>query len=322
MFRSTLISSIVILLCSAITAHATVWFLYEHEDGAVGNNLPSSPSGPYLFEYNAPGVTGVGETAKYANTSPRYGGEKYAELTTVQASSGGFNGYLAYVQNSNGTYGTVWDDSNPVTMSKGTTYYLAAFYRFERIDGNDIWHDTLHPNSFNKLFYFYTGSIRAGVHAGWDYRYQGSYDHKFTFDYYMSPTYCSGCEYAEGLQNVSPYDENNPYLCDYEKWYAVVYSISPSNDNTGLVELFINGTKVYSKAQKTQDAASASCSSIAVGSGTISQPSYDAPPHKIQFDGLIFTDDLATLQSAGYFSDPESPKRKLNNVTGVRVTLQ
>jgi hypothetical protein len=56
--------------------------------------------------------------------------------------------------------------------------------------------------------------------------------------------------------------------------------------------------------QKTQDAANATVGRLQ-GGGTIAQPGYDAPRHKIQFDGLIFTDSLTTIQNGGYLQDPQ-----------------
>lgn len=299
---------------AASPVEATTWFHYDHNDGTSGNNLPHSTSGPYYWEYNPPGITGEG-TAKYAEDT--FLG-KIAELTTEESQ----DDYFWQTWNSSGTFGTAFNEGNPITLSCNTTYYHGIKVRLQRIDGVDIFHDqdngTDGPNSYTKLYEMY-GSIRWLITAGWPNGHYRSnvtnLNHKFTFELYQSGIGCQtdldcGNMIAEKVQNTSPYGvPNNPYLADYERWYSVLMTFKPSCSQTtnGLIELFINGTKVSSYSQKTQDEGLTPTTYRLQGLGTIAQPSYDGPSHKTQIKELIFTDELSVAQAQGFFDDPEQP---------------
>lgn len=204
----------------------------------------------------------------------------------------------------------ITENFTQIDLTVGQTYYFGAFFRFDRINDNDIWHDTSAPDSYDKLLEF-DGTIRWMFIAGFaNGSYFGSYDHHFTFDLYSSPVFCTNCGINDGEQkaNVSPYDANNPYLCDYGRWYAVVMAYTPSSGGAatnGLVELWINGTKTTSLAQKTQDSTTPNIFRFAY-SGTVAQPSYDAPAHTRKLDHVIFATSLTDMQNAGLMSDPEA----------------
>lgn len=196
-----------------------------------------------------------------------------------------------------------------IDLTVGQTYYMGGFFRFDRISSNDVWHDTSGPDSYDKLLEFAGGNIRWIILAGWpNGNYLGSYNGNFTFDLYASPQGCTGCDNpSEKWANVSPYGQNNPYLCDYGRWYAVVMKITISSANTsnGLVELFINGTKTTSlTSQKTQDSGSPYIPQFGY-SGTVAQPAYDAPAHYRKIDSLTFANSLTDMENAGLMSDPE-----------------
>lgn len=203
--------------------------------------------------------------------------------------------------------------------NSGYTYYLAGFFRFERIGGNDIWEDSGYADSFDKLHEMRGNNYRWGIDAGWRQGMYNATDHKFTFSIWwghntgMPNVNCneSPSWNDSTYQNVSPYSRTSPYLCDYEKWYAVVLKIVNRTDNTGTMDLYINGTHVTSNsACRTSE----SNPDIYLGEvyGTIAQPDYNAPTHKRQADGLVIAEDATGstteydwLVSNGYFSDPE-----------------
>jgi len=195
-----------------------------------------------------------------------------------------------------------------INMTPGQTYYMGACFRFDRIGGADVWHDTSGPDSYDKLLEF-DGNVRWIILAGWpNGNYTGSYNGQYTYDLYSSPAFCTSCGANEKFANVAPYGQSNPYLCDYDRWYAVVMAYKPSSGGSstdGLVELFINGTKTTSLAQKTQDSATPNITRFAY-SGTVAQPAYDAPAHYRKFDYLIFTDSLTDITNSGLMSDPET----------------
>lgn len=154
-------------------------------------------------------------------------------------------------------------------------------------------------------------SFRVLITAGWHYGYynQGN-DGKYTFGSYVSPTSCSGsnCETELVDADVAPYGRDNPYICDYGKWYSVVTKVNPSsgnNANDGLIEVFVNGTKIYSDTGATQNVANPTVESFQY-SGTIAQGAYDAPPHIRKLGRVVLTNSLADVQAFRMMEDPEA----------------
>ena len=216
------------------------------------------------------------------------------------------------------------------TVGTSATYYLAAFVRFERIGGNAIWQDdSAEENSFDKLIDITGTAFRLGIYAGWPQGRYTAVQNKFTFDLWAGmasgmPNFgCFGGA-DNSVQNVSPYSSASPYLADYEKWYAVVMEVTPKTDNTGSIRLYVNGTKIVENTGCQSSETGATMVVVQMW-GTIAQPAYDAPAHKRQADHILITDTYQDVVDGGYMQDPESGSspvyRKLNNVTGVRVTL-
>ena len=287
------------LLCVAASAvagpslsHAAVLFSSNAESGTCNTAVPTDI-------HNGWDSTGSGD---YPNSRmfyrcdtpvPNSGRTKYFRIDAVAGQHDSWNQH----------YG------NTITLTAGSTYYYGTFFRFDRIGGVDIWHDTNEPDSFDKLVEF-RGSLRWLVLVGWpNSNYQGV-DHKFVFDLGVSPTFCSNCGVGnEKWANVAPYGKSNPFLADYGKWYAVVMAITPSSGGdatNGKVELFINGIMTTSLApQKTQNANSIFIESFQ-HSGTAAQPAYDAPAHYRKYDQFMFTNSLADIQNAGLMREPEA----------------
>lgn len=300
------------LFLIASGAEATTWFHYNHEDGVIGNDLPHSKGGPYYWEYNLPGIGNTG-TAKYAQDALL---GKVAELKIDHRQKS----YHWQSWNPHAKFGAAFSESKPIILSCDKTYYHGIKIRLERMNGVDIFHDqdvgNDGPDSYSKLYEIY-GSIRWLITAGWpNSHYRNNVmnlDHKFTFELYQSPIGCQkdkdcGDMITEKVQNFPPYGApNKPYLAEYEKWYSVLMTFKPScpGITNGLIELFINGTRVSSYRQKTQDNALTPTIERLQGLGTIAQPSYDAPPHKAQIKELILTDELSVVETAGFLRAPK-----------------
>jgi len=283
-----------------------IWFFYNNENGIVGSAIPNSSSGPYWEEYNPPGV--------YRSDSII---GKYVELTTTNLQ----NAYTIAVQNRNAVYGTRWGETYPLTLIQGTTYYIAGRFRFDRINGSNIWQDSTaemadQQASFDKLFEFQGSNFRWGIDSGysdvacWYCRQPGDRClNKFTFTAWVGKNSGVPCyeNYAILDQNVPPYSTpySAPYFCNYEKWYNVVLAVTAANSTSGRVQLWINGTKVTDQQNvHTMCSTTGSTVKMIYLNGTIAQPAYDAPAHKRSFDDLIFTDSWQNIIDGKYLTDP------------------
>lgn len=312
---------------------ATTWYHYGFE-GTVGNNLPSSSTnGPTFFEYYAPGNPQHDETAKYANTTPTAINGSYASLNAWNyASFGSQHDYGVELANDNGLYGTAFDESNPVYMNHGTTYYLAGLFRYNRVGGLDVFHDqySIHGNQFqsmSKLLEFY-GQTRWVIYSGWTDAFNNiEKNHKFTFSFDSTMSTCNPavCGYEHRPHTESPYSASNPYSCDYEKWYAVVGAIEPSSSTSahdGRVRLWINGILVQDFQNQITHTNTSMPNFVRLHvNTTVAQPAYDAPQYNLLMDELTFTDDLTFLQQHGFFQDPEGGTPPPADTTPPAVSL-
>lgn len=290
------------LIVTAVTvlgstgAHATVLAEVDPDDSptACNNAVPGTAE----WDYRG---SGDGTNAQFwvrCDTPVPGGPTKYYRVDTVNLQHDAWN---------------IHDFPSALSLTVGQTYWFGGFFRFDRIAGADIWHDGVAPNSYDKLFEFYGGSsFRVLITAGWHDYYNNGIDGKFTFGAYLSPTACPTsppCMYDDVDANVAPYGRSNPYPADYGKWYAVVYSVKPSNGLTadGLLELYVNGTKIYSMVSATQNNTSPTVTGFQY-SGTIAQgsPGYDSPAHYRKMGRVLAATTLADMQAAGLMSDPEA----------------
>jgi hypothetical protein len=205
--------------------------------------------------------------------------------------------------------------SQNVTLSPGSTYYLATFVRFQRVNGADIWADTgSTPYQFDKLLEFRGAGFRWGIGSGWNGWYTTGTDHQFTFDAWYATTVLGEHGPDHLVANVAPYSAGNPLLCDYEKWYGVVLGVTTAaSDTAGRVQLWVNGVKTIDKAQYT--AAPGATLQMAILLGTVAQPAYNAPNHLRQMDNITITDNWQDIVNGNYLSTSTStvlPPRTLN----------
>ncbi|OQW50834.1 MAG: hypothetical protein A4S09_10935 [Proteobacteria bacterium SG_bin7] len=214
------------------------------------------------------------------------------------------------------------------TPVEGTTYYLGAHFRFDRISNRDVWQDSGMADSFDKLMEMGCGgcNFRWGIGSGWPSGNHMATDHKFTFDAWCASTAFAGCQTPNNPdhkpQNANGYNASSPFLADYEKWYSVVLAVTAStNATTGRVRLYINGTTIIDKQNITMGSNSATSDRIFLN-GTIAQPSYDVPSHHRYVDNIVFTNSLVDIQNAGLMQDPQSttpPTGSPRTPTNLRV---
>lgn len=279
-----LITCILTLAMSA--AEATVYFLNDFEtktcntavadaeyvEGKMWDTVPGNPV-PYVrCALATPSGTNYVEWAATANLN-----NIIAELRPTQA-----------------------------TLTFGTTYYLAGFFRFSRISGNDLWRDTgAYPYQFDKLLEFRGTGFRWGIGAGWNGYYSAGSDHKFTFDAWYATSVIGDRGPDHIVADQSPYNASKAYLCDYDQWHAVVLGVTINNSNSGRVQLWINGTKIIDQSHYTANAGATLTTLIA--NGTIAQNQYDAPAHYRQMDRIIVTDNWQDILNGNYMRRPSPP---------------
>lgn len=187
-----------------------------------------------------------------------------------------------------------------VSVAPGTTYYLAAFVRFQR-NGADIWADTgSSPYQFDKLIEFRGAGFRWGIGAGWNGWYTNGTDHKFTFDAWYATSVLGERGPDHLVANVAPYNANNPLLSDYEKWHGLVLGVTAAASDSGRVQLWVDGVKVIDKSQYT--AAPGAVIDHAILIGTVAQPAYNAPSHLRQMDDIMITKDWQSILNGGYLN--------------------
>jgi len=199
-----------------------------------------------------------------------------------------------------------------IPISFGTTYYLAGFFRFQRVNNADIWDDTGPAYQFDKLLEFRGNGFRWGIGAGWNGWYPNATDHKFTFDAWYATSVLGDYGPDHLVANVSPYSSTNPLLSDYEMWHGVVLGVTAANSNSGRVQLWVNGVKVIDKPHYT--ASSGATITQAIVTGTIGQPAYNSPTHYRQMDRILITNDWQDIVNGGYATSPGISLQAPNNL--------
>lgn len=274
-------------------AHATIYLNLNAEEGTVGTTVPNPP-------FCQTECTGSGAKATYQSNGGTPQGSKYYQWQTVG--------------NQNDHYTAIGvNNSIPITNIIGKTYYLAYFFRFDRINGLDIWHE-FSDQSYDKL----TDIMGSGVR--WTFKvgqhesscYAQNQDHRFTVGIGNSGYNFSGLECVDQLiQNSNGYSASNPIQLTYEAWHSVVVALKMAADNTGSVTLYIDGTKILEYNNiRTVANSSSTFTDIRMG-GTLAQPAYDAPAHYRKFDAILITDNWQDIVNGGYLGKrPMSPSQQ------------
>ena len=300
MYRKLEFIVVMLLILFAYSpAHATVYLNLNAEEGTVGTVVPLS-----LFHQDDPPQTPYGGArATYQSSGGTLQGSKYYQWQTV-------NNQLDH-------YAEIDTPSGPVTNIIGKTFYLAYYFRFDRINGLDIWHECAACQSADKGVYLWGDNLRWTVSRGEWYSYAQNQDHRYTVwvgdynAYNLNPELKSGGVYG---QNQNGYSWTNPIQLQYERWYSLVFALKVAPDKTGSFALYIDGVKIseYTNIQ-TVFASPATITRIVPG-GTLAQPAYDAPEHYRKFDAFILTDDWQDIVDGGYLSggDTQAPSVPAN----------
>jgi len=253
-------------------------------------------------------------TIRCALSSPQ--GSNYYENVTIDSERGALTEFYRGTGNCNGT---------AYTVGTTATYYLGAFIRIEKIV-SDVWDDSASANDFDKLIEMTGSNFRYGMYSGWPQgKYTGAANGKFTMHPWSASSVMPNWTCGDGgtddntTQNVSPYNSANPYLCDYNKWYAIVLEVVPKTDATGSMTMYINGTKVLEKTNCVSSEVGATITHTGVH-GTIGQPGYDAPAHKRQVDHILVTDTYQDVVDGGFMQDPEAGGSSTPKVQGITAS--
>lgn len=204
-----------------------------------------------------------------------------------------------------------------INVVAGKAYYLAAFFRFQRVNGLSIWHDTgADPYSFDKLLEFRGSGFRWGIGAGWNGNYSRGTAGKFVFDAWYAESILGAHGPDHIVADQSPYNSSNPLLSDYEVWHPVVLGVTAAADNSGRVQLWVDGKKVIDQAHYTANAG-ATITTVWY-TGTVAQPAYDAPSHIRQVDGMLITDVWQDIVGRGYLIPPGGGTTRLRAPVNLR----
>lgn len=209
------------------------------------------------------------------------------------------------------------------TPPNGGTLYMAFFFKALRVGGVSVWPSAGGGREgFDKAVELfgpnYRWTLNFGIRAQngpantWSIFVSNPAPGHFNPECEVYDTYWQNFSgYGRGLfeSNACQANMGNPYFAmNYDQWYAVVFGVTFSGAKSGEIGMWINGTKVmqYTNIQTCGvDAASCVHTRPQVW-GTYNQPSYNGPIHKRQLDAFVVTDDLAYLQSNGYFTAPQS----------------
>jgi len=274
-------------------SEAAQYFYYDAESGTVGNNVPT---GSPLNFYASPG-------------NP---------IATVQSSGGAGQG-SKYFQwdvpaGTQSIYTEVTDFSRmPFSPSIGSTYYLAAFFRVDRIGGAEVFSST--ETRADKYLEFdgtgtrwliaigswisVTGSVPANHYTVWisDPASGNGYN-----GHHCGASLPENDSGSNGLcqANQNGYSPTNPVVLDYETWNSVVMGIKLSTSTTGSATMWVNGVKV-SEALNIQTAEG---SGVTIDQlemlGTVCQNNFDCPSHVIKTDAVMLTDSWTDIVNGGY----------------------
>jgi len=268
------------LLCAS--SHATKYFYFDAESEMVGVELPLAAGNPANFCQTECGGSGAKGTTQSSGGAPQ--GNQYF----VWQTSNSQNDCFTQVKS---------DITFPFSLTLGTTYYLAYYMSFDRIGGNDIWHECTTCQSADKGVELDGSGIRWILSRGqWD-GFSANQDHHYSVwggnpSYHLNP--------VSFFPNLQGYSTTNMPQLEYERWYSIVMGVKMACDNSGVYEVWLNGIKIigYNNIQTA-----ANCSpdlQLIIMGGTIAQPYYDAPAHYRKFDALMLTDDWQDIINGGY----------------------
>ncbi len=280
----TILFAGLLLLCASI-AQATVFADVSFESATCGNQIASGTIDGSVFDVSSyPNVLCVPYYRCAVGST--LGGTDYLRFEVPQVET----------EDPHGT-GPDITFASPITVVSGTTYYLAALFRFDKISGATIWHNTW---DFDKLLEMTGTGYRWIIESGYvEEANPYSADH-FVFSAYASDAIFPGWTYYS--HNYSGYTVSAPLMTDYSTWYSVVMGVT-AHVSSGTVKMWINGTQVINTTGIPTMLETANINKITY-SGTVGQPQYNAPPHYRYLDKIMLSNSIDDITAAGYFADP------------------
>jgi hypothetical protein len=270
-------------------AHATIYLNLDAENGTVGSTVPNPP-------FCQTQCSGSGEPATYQSNGGAAQGTNYFQWHTVD------NQLEHY---------TVIRNTQTNNLL-GKTIYLAYYFRFDRINSNDIWRVGTGTQSADKGVELTGNGIRWILARGqWDKCNNGGFAsnqaHRFTI-WAGNPSYHLNPELEAYGTNQNGYSCSNPMQLEYERWYSAVVAVNFAADNSGSITVYIDGVRVIDY-QNIQTAANntPTIDAIHLG-GTMAQPAYNSPSHYRKFDAFMLTDNWQDIIDGGYLRGITMPK--------------
>lgn len=271
-----------VVIFNASKSYATIYFNYDAESCTVGAYLPNPPWRPCCSTPEQSRGYCVADNTMQGNNIVQWNVPQgldhqinYTSLTTQPAAPFG-------------------------------TYYYAFFFRFDRINGIDIWREG-DFSYFDKAAEIDGDGVRWVIQFG--ERGMLNQDHNFSV-FITNPTYHlnPALEISDSyFQNYGGYSRTNSIQLGYEKWHSLVFAMKWATDNTGEISLWINGIKVLQYLNIRTAQAPGTITELG-WNGTYAQPAYDIPAHYRKLDAIIFTDNWQDIIDGGYLKKrPLSP---------------
>ncbi len=285
----SIIITLLFLFVAYTPAHATVYLNLNAEEGTVGTTVPNPP-------FCQTPCGGLGALATYQSNGGTPQGSKYYQWQTVN--------------NQTEHRTEVFPTGGSITNIMGKTFYLAYYFRFDRINGLDIWHEGTTIQSASKEVYIWGSYLRWGIMYGQWESHASNQDHRYSVYVIDSNTYNLNSEIKvvdTYVQNQNGYSTTNQIQLQYEQWHSAVFVVKIASDKTGLFTLYIDGVKVYEINNIQTVANNSPTIDLLNLGGTLAQPAYDAPAHISKWDAYILTDNWQDVVNGGYLGKRPMP---------------
>jgi len=294
----------------------------------------SNAYGTVYFHFNAEGYNDGDGVPIYVASGPKFcqtecgsGGE----TATIQSSGGAPQGgkyWQWHIQPNQVDARTEITNKGvfPLYNVLGKTFYYAAIFKIERINGNDVFHEGRGIQSANKFLELVGTNIRWSAGIGQWSQCNGSDSWAANNDGYFfvhggNATYHLNPEFETYTGNMNGFSCNNPPQLAYDTWHSVVFAVKIETDSTGFYKLWWNGTQITERLNiRTSAGESPSITRMQI-LGTIAQPAYDAPEHYVKMDNLMLADDWQDIVDGGYLAGAPTGGVQFSNPGDVNIKI-
>jgi hypothetical protein len=277
------------------SAHATIYFYYDAENGTVGDDVPMDTGGVYFEFTTTPDST--------------RGTVRNAPLVAKQGTK-----YFGFDIAAN-QHDAQADIRNRATMpfntTLGTTYYLAYFLNFTEINNIEVFRTNISTQECAEKGVEMVGNgLRWIVSMGSRWSEQNLSAHQWSPflgnpSHHLNPTLES---YDAFLPNQSGYNINNWPKMTSGQWYGVVLAVRMAQNNTGSVAYYVDGVKIteHLNIMTVATGVTPTIDRITMN-GTICQNDYNTSAHVKNYDALILTDNWQDIVNGGYLNNGSLP---------------